>query len=55
MKAELMAIDYNNVELEILSEFKVQGYLATMIDGVLTQLNDDDTGRRPVRLIRSGS
>ncbi|MBO6558453.1 MAG: amidohydrolase family protein [Pseudomonadales bacterium] len=67
MKADLNVIDYNNLglgELEILRDLPAggtrimqgaKGYLATMIDGVLTRQNDQDTGNRPGRLIRSGS
>ena len=31
----------------------VQGYLATMCNGVVTRRNDTDTGARPGRLVRS--
>ncbi len=32
----------------------VTGYLATLVDGVLTRRGDSDTGARPGRLVRSG-
>jgi N-acyl-D-aspartate/D-glutamate deacylase len=65
MKADLNVIDYENLKLE---ELKVvndlsaggarirqgaSGYLATLIDGVVTRLKDEDTGVRPGRLLRS--
>ncbi len=65
MKADLNVIDYDNLslgELEIVRDLPAggtrimqgaRGYLATMIDGVLTRRNDEDTGNRPGRLIRS--
>ena len=31
----------------------VQGYLATMVNGVVTRRNDSDTGARPGRLVRT--
>jgi len=31
----------------------VSGYLATMVNGVVTRRNDEDTGERPGRLVRS--
>jgi len=66
MKADLNVIDYNNLslgELEIVRDLPAggtrimqgaKGYLATLIDGVLTRSHDEDTGNRPGRLIRSG-
>ena len=33
----------------------VSGYLATMVNGVVTRRNDEDTGVRPGRLVRSTS
>ncbi|MBL6689492.1 MAG: amidohydrolase family protein [Pseudomonadales bacterium] len=65
MKADLNVIDYNNLslgELEIVRDLPAggtrimqgaRGYLATLIDGVLTRSHDEDTGNRPGRLIRS--
>ena len=65
MKADLNVIDYENLKLE---ELKVvndlsaggarirqgaSGYLATLIDGVVTRLKDEDTAVRPGRLLRS--
>lgn len=65
MKADLNVIDYENLKLE---ELKVvndlsaggarirqgaSGYLATLIDGVVTRLKDEDTGVPPGRLLRS--
>ena len=31
----------------------VEGYVATLVDGVITRENDADTGARPGRLVRS--
>lgn len=67
MKADLNVIDYPGLslgELEIVNDLPAggtrimqgaRGYLATLIDGVLTRRFDEDTGSRPGRLIRSGS
>jgi len=30
-----------------------RGYIATLIDGVITRRHDTDTGARPGRLVRS--
>ena len=65
MKADINVIDYPNLRLgdlriandlpaggvRILQDAK--GYLATLINGVPTRLDDVDTGARPGRLIRS--
>ena len=66
MKAELSAIDYNNIglgELKILRDLHAGGTRIMRgartsrdhVNGVLTRLNDEDTGSRPGRLFRSGS
>jgi len=31
------------------------GYAATLVNGVMTRLDDQDTGARPGRLVRSGA
>ena len=65
MKADINVIDYPNLRLgdlriandlpaggvRILQDAK--GYVATLINGVPTRLDDVDTGARPGRLIRS--
>ncbi len=65
MKADINVIDYPNLRLGDLHIAKdlpaggirilqdAKGYVATMINGVPTRLNDADTGARPGRLIRS--
>jgi N-acyl-D-aspartate/D-glutamate deacylase len=65
MKADINVIDYQNLQLgdlriardlpaggaRILQDAK--GYIASLINGVPTRLDDVDTGERPGRLIRS--
>jgi len=65
MKADINVIDYPNLRLGDLHIAKdlpaggirilqdAKGYVATLINGVPTRLNDVDTGARPGRLIRS--
>lgn len=65
MKADINVIDYPNLSLGDLRIAKdlpaggirilqdAKGYVATLINGVPTRLNDVDTGARPGRLIRS--
>lgn len=65
MKADINVIDYDRLsltDLEIRHDLPAggrrlmqgaRGYLATMIDGVLTRRFDQDTGARPGRLLRS--
>jgi N-acyl-D-amino-acid deacylase len=65
-KADLNVIDYNRLTLHpprsvpdlpaggrrILQD--ASGYVATIVSGVVTRRNDQDTGARPGRLVRSG-
>ena len=65
MKADLNVIDYENLkpeELKVVNDLSAggarimqgaSGYLATLIDSVVTWLKDEDTGVRPGRLLRS--
>jgi len=65
MKADINVIDYDNLklgELHIAADLPADGsrlmqgasgYLATVINGEVTRRNDQDTGARPGRLIRS--
>ncbi len=65
MKADINVIDYDNLrlgELALQNDLPAggtrlmqgaSGYLATLIDGVVTRRNDEDTGARPGRLLRS--
>ncbi len=65
MKADINVIDYPNLRLGDLRIAKdlpaggirilqdAKGYVATLINGVPTRLDDVDTGARPGRLIRS--
>jgi len=65
MKADINVIDYPNLRLGDLHIAKdlpaggirilqdAKGYVATLINGVPTRLDDVDTGARPGRLIRS--
>ncbi|MCB1647467.1 MAG: amidohydrolase family protein [Pseudomonadales bacterium] len=64
-KADINVIDYNNLSLgdiQICADLPAggrrilqgaKGYRATLINGIATRLNDEDTGARPGRLIRS--
>jgi N-acyl-D-aspartate/D-glutamate deacylase len=66
MRADLNVIDFDRLGLEIPSIVrdlpgggprvlqKSHGYLATMVAGAVTRRNDEDTGARPGRLVRSG-
>ncbi len=65
MKADVNVIDYDNLSLGDLKVVRdlpaggarmmqgAEGYLATLINGVMTRQSDQDTGARPGRLIRS--
>ena len=65
MRADVNVIDYPNLalgELELRADLPAggarllqgaSGYVATLIDGVRTRVNDQDTGARPGRLLRS--
>ena len=65
MRADINVIDYENLglgELAIQNDLPAgggrlmqgaRGYLATLIDGVVTRRHDEDTGARPGRLVRS--
>ena len=64
-RADVNVIDYDNLKLELpkmlydlpeggkrLLQFS-KGYIATMVNGVVTRRDDSDTGARPGRLYRS--
>ena len=65
MKADVNVIDYDNLSLGALEVVRdlpagglrimqgASGYLATIISGDVTRRNDEDTGARPGRLLRS--
>ena len=65
MRADINVIDYENLglgELAIQNDLPAgggrlmqgaRGYIATLIDGVITRRHDEDTGARPGRLVRS--
>ena len=65
MRADINVIDYEHLglgELAIQNDLPAgggrlmqgaKGYIATMIDGVITRRHDEDTGARPGRLVRS--
>ena len=64
MRADINVIDHENLSLELLemkSDLplggkrlvqKSKGYVATIVNGVVTRRNDEDTGARPGRLYR---
>jgi N-acyl-D-aspartate/D-glutamate deacylase len=66
MRADLNVIDYANLklgDLELRRDLPAgglrlmqgaQGYLATLVNGVVTRRFDRDTGARPGRLVRGG-
>ena len=65
MRADINVIDFDGLKVSPPKAFHdlpaggtrliqpVQGYLATMVNGVLTRRHDADTGARPGRLVRS--
>jgi N-acyl-D-aspartate/D-glutamate deacylase len=65
MRADINVIDFENLKLGTLELRRdlpsggqrlmqgARGYLATLINGVMTRKNDVDTGERPGRLVRS--
>jgi N-acyl-D-aspartate/D-glutamate deacylase len=65
MKADINVIDYDHLaltDLELRHDLPAggrrlmqgaRGYLATLIDGIVTRRDDEDTGARPGRLLRS--
>ena len=65
MKSDINVIDYERLslgELKVINDLPAggarimqgaSGYLATLINGVTTRLDDQDTGERPGRLVRS--
>ena len=65
MRADLNVIDYDNLslgDLELRADLPAggarllqgaRGYVATLINGVRTRQDDEDTGARPGRLLRS--
>jgi N-acyl-D-aspartate/D-glutamate deacylase len=67
LRADINVIDYEGLTVSPPKAFHdlpaggtrliqpVRGYVATMVNGVLTRRNDADTGARPGRLVRSTS
>ena len=65
MRADINVIDFDNLSLGALSLNNdlpaggarllqpASGYLATLVNGVVTRRGDKDTGARPGRLVRS--
>jgi N-acyl-D-aspartate/D-glutamate deacylase len=66
-RADINVIDHSRLKLELpemLNDLptgaprliqRATGYLATIVNGVVTRRNDEETGARPGRLVRSAS
>ena len=64
LRADINVIDFENLQLDLpyLTDDlpkggrrmlqKAKGYVATLVNGVVTRRNDQDTGARPGRLVR---